>query len=486
MNGFPNMNCPDRSPANRNYLSFLFLLLALLSFLVLMISLNRYFDHDEFEHIHSAWYITNNQFPYLDFFEQHHPLLWYLLAPFLSLLGNSTQTVTVLRILMFVFILGIAFLTCRIAEQVTRSRETGLIASILLLSSTLFVKSGVEVRPDVPEVFFGLVSIWYLFRYFQSARDRDIVISSLAASMAFLFMQKITLLLFCYAVIFIYKIVRKRISRKPVLLFSAGFSLPVIFFLGGLIISGSLKEYLLSNWVLIFHVLDKISPWPLLQWFFLQNVLPWVIMPVAIVFIILNRKTSGDIKTIVFIFLVLFLSVLVINPPFAQYYLPALPLGSIAGAYFLTDIFNRIKLGKILRAVILIIIIAGPAFYLWKESQKSNHFQMNRIDYVLRNSEESDFIYDGDIKFNLFRPDLHYFWFSVGTGKSLFRYREMAKNKYLGEFIEKRYVSYNICKLIRTKKPRFISNYALSLDVCQLRTSYAKTEIPRLYIRTEK
>jgi hypothetical protein len=183
---------------------------------------------------------------------------------------------------------------------------------------------------------------------------------------------------------------------------------------------------------------------------------------------------------------VLFLSVLLINSPYTQYYLPALPLGSIASAYFLTDIFNRIKLGKILRAAVIIVIIAGPAFYLWKESQKSNRFQMNRIDYVLRNSEESDFIYDGNAEFNLFRPDLHYFWFSVGTGKSLFRYREMKKNKYLGEFIENRYLYYDICRLIRTKKPRFISIHALSLNACQLRTSYARTEIPRLYIRTEK
>jgi len=481
-----NLNAPDRSPANRNYLSFLFVLAALLVALVLMISLNRYFDHDEFEHIHSAWYVTNNQFPYLDFFEHHNPFLWYLIAPFLSLLGNSTQTVTVLRILMFVFILGIAFSTYRIAEQVTRSRETGLIASILLLSSTLFVKSGVEIRPDVPEVFFGLVSILYLFRYFQSARDRDIIISSLAASIAFLFLQKIALLLFCYAAIFIYKIVRKRISLKPVLLFSAGFSLPVILFLGGLIISGSLKDYLLNNWVFIFYVFSKISPWPLLQWYFPQNVLPWVIMPVSIGFIVLNRQAGGEIKTIAFMFVVLFLSILLTPHPFAQYYLLVLPLGSIAGAYFLTDIFNRIKLGIILRAVILIIIIAGPAFYLWKENQKTNRFQMNLINYVLQNSEDSDFIYDGDIRFNLFRRDLHYFWFSVGTEKALSRYREMAKNKYLGEYIEKRYISYDICKLIRTKKPRFISNYALSLDVCQLRTSYAQTEIPRLYIRTEK
>jgi hypothetical protein len=486
MNDSPHLNPPDRSAANRSYRSFLFLLAVILAFEVLMISLNRYFDHDEFEHIHSAWYVTINQFPYLDFFEQHHPLLWYLLAPFLSLLGNSTQTVTVLRILMFIFVLGIAFFTCRIAEQISRSRETGLLASVLLLSSTLFVKSGVEVRPDVPEVFFGLVSILYLLRYFQSARNRDILFSSLAASIAFLFLQKITLLLFCYAAIFIYKIVRKRISLKPVLLFSAGFSLPVILFLGGLIISGSLKEYLLSNWVLIFHVLDKISPWPLLRWYFPQNLLPWVIMPVAIVFIILNRKTGGEIKTIVFMFLVLFLSVLLINSPYAQYYLPALPLGSIASAYFLTDIFNRIKLGKFLRAAIVIVIIAGPAFYLWKESQKGNRFQMNRIDYVLRNSEESDFVYDGNADFNLFRPDLHYFWFSVGTGKVLSRYREMKKNKYLGEFIENRYLYYDICRLIRTKKPRFISIHALSLDACQLRTSYARTEIPRLYIRAEK
>ncbi|MDD5223692.1 MAG: glycosyltransferase family 39 protein [bacterium] len=486
MNDSPRLNPSLCPPASRNYLSFLIFLAVLLAALVLMISLNRYFDHDEFEHIHSAWYVTINQFPYLDYFEQHHPLLWYLLAPFLILLGLSTQTVMVLRILMFVFILGIAFFTGRIAEQVSRSRETGLVASVLLLSSTLFVKSGVEIRPDVPEVFFGLVSILYLFRYFQSARNRDIVFSGLAAAVAFLFLQKIIILLFCYVVIIIYKIVRNRMAWKPVLLFAAGFSLPLILFLGGLIISGSLKDYLFTNWIMIFYPPEKISPWPLLRWYFPQNFLPWVMAMTATVFIILNRKTGGEIKTVVFMFLALFLSVLAVNSPYAQYYLPVLPLGSIASAYFLTDIFKRTKSGVVLRTAILIIIIAGPAFYLWKENQKTDCSQLERVDYVLRNSEESDCIYDGDVKFNLFRPDLHYLWFSVGSGKSLSRYREMKKNKYFGKYIGDKYISYNICGLIRTKKPRFISSYALSLDVCRLETSYAKTGIPRLYVRTEK
>lgn len=64
----------------------------LLSFLALSYSMHRAFDHDEFAHIHSAWYVANGYTPYTDFFHNHHPLLWYCIAPFRLILGNSIQT----------------------------------------------------------------------------------------------------------------------------------------------------------------------------------------------------------------------------------------------------------------------------------------------------------------------------------------------------------------------------------------------------------
>jgi hypothetical protein len=42
---------------------------------------SRWFDPDEFEHLHAAWCTANGLVPYRDFFEHHTPWLYYGLAP---------------------------------------------------------------------------------------------------------------------------------------------------------------------------------------------------------------------------------------------------------------------------------------------------------------------------------------------------------------------------------------------------------------------
>jgi len=44
----------------------------------------RWFNPDEFEHVHVSWCIANGMVPYRDFFEHHTPWLWYLLAPLVA------------------------------------------------------------------------------------------------------------------------------------------------------------------------------------------------------------------------------------------------------------------------------------------------------------------------------------------------------------------------------------------------------------------
>ena len=49
----------------------------------------NFLNGDEREHITATFYIYNGQIPYRDFFEHHHPLLWYVFLPILSLFSNS-------------------------------------------------------------------------------------------------------------------------------------------------------------------------------------------------------------------------------------------------------------------------------------------------------------------------------------------------------------------------------------------------------------
>lgn len=56
-------------------------------------SLDRFFTEtgngDNVEHIHATWLVAYGEVPYRDFFQHHNPLLWYLFAPVIRLLGGN-------------------------------------------------------------------------------------------------------------------------------------------------------------------------------------------------------------------------------------------------------------------------------------------------------------------------------------------------------------------------------------------------------------
>jgi 4-amino-4-deoxy-L-arabinose transferase-like glycosyltransferase len=470
---------------SRRYYLVLFFLVILFSLIILLNSQHRYFHIDELEHVHAAWYVENNHIPYLDFFENHNPLLWYLIVPFLMILGDTTQTMIILRLLMFVFVLGIGFFTYRVAEQVSRSKEAALIAVLMMFSLLLFAESAIEIRPDVPQVFFGLVSFSYLVRYFQGFQNRDAAFSGLAAAIAFLFIQKFLFLFLGLILIFAYWFARQRISLRPIFIFILCFSFPLLFFVIGLAVSGALKDYLLLGWLFNLKFITSFSAWEILGTFLKLNILFWLIMPVSVIFILREKRINPEIKIVALLGVGLFLVVSRVKHPYPQYFLPSLPFLAIAVGYFLSEGFNRFKLNNLIRVIILIVILAEPAVFLVKKSRETNADQLALIKYVLRNTNEGDYVYDGSLQFNLFRPDLHYFWFHHSPWGGLDQYRRLAKNKYLGRYINPERGQYDVCGMIKSKKPKYILGFTYVQEKCGLKELYMKTEFEKIKVRKD-
>ncbi|CAA9585631.1 hypothetical protein AVDCRST_MAG81-3739 [uncultured Synechococcales cyanobacterium] len=57
-----------------------------------------------------------------------------------------------------------------------------------------------------------------------------------------------------------------------------------------------------------------------------------------------------------------------------------------------------------------------------------------------------DFVYDGNIEFNVFRKDINFFWFSLDQNDGLATYKSMTS------------YDYNVYELIERFKPKVISN----------------------------
>ena len=50
-------------------------------------------DGDTLEHVHTSWMVYRGKIPYVDFFQHHNPLIWYVGAPFVGMYEFSLRAV---------------------------------------------------------------------------------------------------------------------------------------------------------------------------------------------------------------------------------------------------------------------------------------------------------------------------------------------------------------------------------------------------------
>ncbi len=120
--------------------------------ILLSTALIRAYDPDEFQHLEMAWLIANHAVPYKDFFEHHTPLYHFLVAPFIGDAPITTGDAAIgrvhgLRAFAVILCAAIIALTFVIAQKMAGA-IAGLFAALLLLTSSIFVHKGVEIRPD--------------------------------------------------------------------------------------------------------------------------------------------------------------------------------------------------------------------------------------------------------------------------------------------------------------------------------------------------
>jgi len=457
----------------KTYLKLIGSVIAILSLRILFISLGRFFLRDELEHVHAAWYIMNSFVPYTEFFEHHHPLLWFAITPVLGTIGYSADALLWLRIAMFLATAGTAFLTYAIARHITRSPEASLLSVLFLLSTVMFVDAGIEIRPDVPQVLFGLISVYFLLLFLDREETRYIFFAGLAASVSFLFLQKSVFLLIAYCMIFLFRLIRGTMSVRSVMYFILSFSLPLFFFFVYLILSGAFRDYFLMNWLFNIHRATRIPALLTFKVSFLQNTLLWLLSLFSVIFLLGKREVNGGLKTVGFIGAVLLVVFGFAKNAAKQYCLFPIPSLCVCSGYTIKWAFEKMRLREPHKLAIIALFLSVPMSILFMTILPSNQRQLEVIDYVIKNSQETDLIYDGDVKFNLFRRDIHYFWFYANASEDTINmYNKITQNSYL---------EYDVCALVKTRRPVFISDFGLDMKRCRLLDLYEETRFGGLY-----
>ena len=106
----------------------------------------------------------------------------------------------------------------------------------------------------------------------------------------------------------------------------------------------------------------------------------------------------------------------------------------------------------------------NPGIAVARSLGRSNRGQLEKIQFVLDRSQRVDRMHDEWRDFNVFRPDMHYFWFMTRPGVRLY-------NGFTGG----RYADYDVCRLLVDVQPRFVSDRAGQLEGCGLAGRYRPT-----------
>ncbi|MBN2345877.1 MAG: glycosyltransferase family 39 protein [Candidatus Aminicenantes bacterium] len=452
---------------------FLFVMIVVLALLTLSLAVNRIFWTDEIEHLHASWMVGQGRAPYRDFFEHHHPLLWFLLAPLVPFLGWGAAVLAASRLLMLLLAAGIAWLTWRIARLAGGGVEAGFLAVSLLFANFMFLPCVMEVRPDVPMVFLALAAVERLLVFREDGKPGRLLAAAFLAALSFLFLQKAAFLSPAAALLLVAWGRRGRIAPGLLLKAIAVFLLPLLLFLAWMLAAGVFSDYLLCNWLLNAGRRAAFSAWAGIGRLALFNVAFWLLLPWALPWALRPRQRPSA-AVVALLGLSALLALCLLPNPADRHFLLCLPLLSVSVALFVSSrpFFRERRRWS---AAVLAVLLLLPLPPLLNHPFPFNGVQLEKITFVLERTGPGERVLDGHCDFNLFRPDCHYFWFNVEEGGMLEDYRRLS-----GRSLE-----YDPCRLIRERRPQAALLSDREWRSCRLWRDYLPTPYGGLYLRDE-
>lgn len=451
---------PSRHPAPAPALSWG--LLALLAPLLAAVSYRRWFDHDEFEAVHTAWKIWRGETIYVDFIQHHHPLLYFLLQPVLWLFGPGVDALLAARFLMLALLAATVLVTYGLGLELYRDRRVAAAGALLLALTSLFVAKMVEIRPDVPQTLLALAGTLLVLRGLRTERRRELALGGLLFGLAFLFLQKAVVLLVPVGALLLWRLFRREARWGGLVAFGLGAAAPVLAAALVLAALGLLDTFVFFN-VTYNGLYYRLRGWEAAK--LVRNLGVFVgadtllVLLTAAALVALPKRRADWVAAYLAGAVLLFTLVSGRHNP--QYYLPALPFVALLAARGLTLLPTRVA------ALALLVAFAAEArLQLQDLRYETNERQLARVRYVMALTEPDDVVYDGNILFNLFRPDLDFLWYMVGPP-----YKAVETMAALRGY------EYDVLELIAEQEPKVISDFGIdAMDDPRIAAHYRPSE----------
>ena len=430
---------------------------------------------DEFEHLRMSCLVSQGEVPYRDFFEHHHPLMWYFFAPIISALPHNFLLVFyAAKLLSFSFVCATYYIIYLIIK-----RFLGGISFVPYFFAMLFtfypIWYGSSIfKPDVFARLFYFLGLYLFFCYLETQKIKNIIFCSISFTVAFLFLQTIVFSILPLIIPFgfcLYKNPRNIadcIKACLIPLAILGSCIALLFY------TDAWREYYQLNWIFnkhLFHLMHPTSSSVFWSW------VPQISFTFIYLFYqIRHHKLSFYHKIISLLFVCECINHILFPAVFAHYLILLFIFTSLILAPMFKTILTDIKY-KSFRLYLYIYLFATLLLNSITLTLKNNQQILPIMQQI--NQTQSASIVNIDMNYVcIYAPKISYY--------SLF-----TDLHEIDDYLFHRFPQYNVNTLIQNTKPTYIDyeegrkrfkqskRFELSKDVLQDYKSVA----PHLYQR---
>jgi hypothetical protein len=379
------------------------------------------FGWDELEHIHSSYMVYSGYVPYQDFFQHHHPLMWYVYAPVFAIFTDKIAALWAIKIISVLVGLANIYLLYRISSFYLKTISFRLIAVILSITSIIFVFNGMEIRPD-NLMFSGILgSYYFLLRYFEANDHKNLIASGVLLGISMIFLQKAIIFIAIFnAVLLIEKAIEKAYKHAFISLayLNGALLLPLVLFAAIILSLGLWQEYYFYNWTLNSVFDDVFSIARTFKEFTLVNTGFFIVLTASLVYGAINYKEYFSNKHVRILLITggLFTVslVTVTRSPYSQYLLSVIFFGSILISHVLEVNYRRDSLLRTLAVLMVLAACSIPVFFYKSFKIKDYTFgkMLQEVQSVEAKSPEQKEGLRIQEDMNLFYTGHKFYWFS--------------------------------------------------------------------------
>lgn len=136
------------------------------------LGVSRYFDVDEFAHLHWTSRILMGERPYIDFFSFFPPGFWWFLAPFVKLSWGGVGPLLATRVVMFAVFVGLCITSALVFRELRGRMWAAMVVALVLSFLPLPFDKFLEVRPDLLATLLLMVGLYMELRFFRTGAPR--------------------------------------------------------------------------------------------------------------------------------------------------------------------------------------------------------------------------------------------------------------------------------------------------------------------------